>query len=193
MMKGEFKNELTCFKIKLESYRDLLLDSRDQRIARIIRNFDEIDRAKEELNLIYGGLEEDLSKFISSSCFRTALSNVPLNLRGRSLDDSIQEVQIAIGRLDRMDDEAFDDLMNPQKPPPDFIEVRKSSDKKFIYTSPLFYLLLIGKWVKGHLKISILIAILTLLSINYNQVKKNVTDAYGCISSKFQSSKPASK
>jgi len=125
MKKEEIKSKIEGFHGAMRAYRDLLSKSRDA-MVRIVRNGQQIEEMRSDLNRKLGALSKYIKKLghnpYSSDIgggpypvYETALSNDILQRRGPCIDMALQDLDYIIGRLENMSEEEFDDIFSPRK------------------------------------------------------------------------------
>ncbi len=122
MNKDECKKTIQEFRGKIESYRKLLLSSRDSIMPNIVRNHGEIDQQKSELNSIYGGLENYIKKLgknpkindgvwnIWFSPYDNAFTSDTLVRIGPSIEATLGDLDYILGKIKSMTKEDWSDL-----------------------------------------------------------------------------------
>lgn len=118
----EVQKKMSFFRNTVQSYRDLLSESRDQIMPDIVRNFDEISSLRTTLNKLYAGLEKYINKLgknietsdgvwnVTYSPYDNAFTNDTLIRVGRSTDLIINDLDYIIGKLESMNEAEFQDL-----------------------------------------------------------------------------------
>ena len=125
MKMEEIKSKIEEFHETMRGYRDLLSKSRDN-MVRIVRNGQQIEEMRSDLNRKLGALSKYIKKLghnpYSSDIgggpypvYETALSNDILQRRGPCIDMALQDLDYIIGRLENMSEEEFNDIFSPRK------------------------------------------------------------------------------
>ncbi len=127
MKKEELTKEISEFRDKVEQFRRLLLESRDNVMPEIVQNHGEITNQRSDLVRTRARLAKYISKLGKNPRMRdgvnpeyyptydNAFSTDTLLRVGPSVESVLQDLDHILGTLDAMTDEEFGNLINQQK------------------------------------------------------------------------------
>lgn len=182
MTLAELKTAISEFCEKVQSYRDLMLRSRNRSTPRIERNEQQIAQMRSDLNAEHGRLEKYIIKFGNDPKMRdgvnphiypvynNAFSNDILPRVGPSIDLVLQDLNYITGKLNGItEDEFIEALQPPRRENP-----QSAPSKNYWHlTNPLWWLWIFAKWIWQHKLISAMFTIVGILAIDYSLAWKN--------------------
>jgi len=186
MTLDELNISLAKFRQRVQNFRDLLHQSRNDAIPRIVRNHQQIAQMRSELNAEYGRLEKFIRKFGRNPQMADPVNRIPYAVYGNAFADDIlqrvmpslgavlQDLDYIVGKLCGMTEDDFRQALEPPKPK----EGKSSKEHPVIngwqITNPFWLLWRLIKFIWRHKIISILITLLSLLAIDWSLAWHNV-------------------
>ena len=178
----EFRTAISEFRQKVRDYRALMVRSRDNVMPEIVRNGQEVAQMRTELNEDFGRLQRYIQKFSNNprmndgvnpvvyAAYPNAFSNDILLRVGRSTDAVLQDLDYIIGQLNGITENEFRNTMNP---PQQENNLPQPTRNYWHMTNPIWWLWKIVRLIWKHKVVSLLIALVGLLAIDYSLAWRN--------------------
>jgi hypothetical protein len=179
----ELKTAISEFREKVQVYRDLMVESRDTVIPKIVRNGQRISQIQAELNAEHGRLEKYIAKFGNNPrmsdgvnphiypVYSNAFSNDVLIRVGNSTDAVLQDLNYITGKLNGLTENEFKEALQPPKKE---TSQPKPSENYWHITNPFWWIWKLIKFIWQNKIISIIVALIGLLAIDYSLAWRNV-------------------
>lgn len=178
----ELKTAIAEFRTRVQAYRDLMAESRDNVMPEIVRNGRQISQMRSELNAEHGRLEKYIAKFGNNPRMRdgvnpyiypiynNAFSDDVLIRVGRSTDGVLQDLNYITGKLNGLTESEFAEALQPPKKE---VSQATPSTNYWHITNPFWWIWKFAKLIWKHKLISIIITLFGVLAIDYSLAWQN--------------------
>ena len=182
MTLNELKTAISEFRTRVQAYRDLMAQSRDSVMPKIVRNGRQISQMRAELNAEHGRLEKYIVKFGNNPrmsdgvnpqvypVYSNAFSSDILLRVGPSTDAVLQDLNYINGKLNGLTESEFAEALQPPKKE---VPQATPSTNYWHMTNPFWWVWEFAKLIWKHKLISVIITLLGVLAVDYSLAWRN--------------------
>jgi len=182
MTLAELKTSISEFRTKVQAYRNLMAESRDNVMPEIVKNGRQISQMRAELNAEHGRLEKYIAKFGNNPrmsdgvnpqvypVYSNAFSSDILLRVGPSTDAVLQDLNYITGKLNGLTE---GELAEALQPPKKEVPQATPSTNYWHMTNPFWWVWEFAKLIWKHKLIFVIITLLGVLAVDYSLAWRN--------------------